>query len=41
MLADAARNGIEALELLKKNKYDVVILDVEMPQLNGIEALKR
>lgn len=35
-----ARNGQDALEKIKTLKPDVVTLDVEMPQLNGLEALK-
>lgn len=35
-----ARNGKDALEKIKKWQPDVVTLDVEMPQLNGLEALK-
>lgn len=37
---DMAKNGQEALELLKKNSYDAVILDVNMPRMNGLELLK-
>ncbi len=37
----AARNGIDLLEKLAKQKPDVITLDVEMPILNGIETLKR
>ncbi len=43
-VADEAKNGLEALELLKKNTYDAVILDVNMPQMDGIgllQALKK
>jgi two-component system chemotaxis response regulator CheB len=36
-----ARNGLEALELLEKFKPDVVTLDVQMPQMNGLECLNR
>ena len=39
-VTDEAVNGLEALELLKKNSYDVVVLDVNMPKMDGIELLK-
>lgn len=35
-----ASNGVEALELVAKNKPDVAVLDISMPKLNGIEATK-
>ncbi len=35
-----ARNGLEALELLKTEKFDAVVLDVNMPKMTGIELLK-
>ena len=38
-VADRASNGEEALELLKKNTYDAVVLDVNMPKMNGIQML--
>jgi CheY-like chemotaxis protein len=31
-------NGIEALELVKDNDYDVILMDIEMPVMSGIEA---
>lgn len=37
---ERATNGLEALELLSKNTYDAVILDVNMPRMNGLELLK-
>ncbi|MFW6249123.1 MAG: ATP-binding protein, partial [Bacteroidota bacterium] len=37
---DIAENGMEAVEKLKTQKYDVVLMDMHMPQLNGIEATK-
>ncbi|HAG53307.1 MAG TPA: chemotaxis response regulator protein-glutamate methylesterase [Alphaproteobacteria bacterium] len=35
-----AENGLEAVELVKSLKPDVVTLDIEMPKMNGLEALK-
>jgi two-component system chemotaxis response regulator CheY len=34
---DIARNGIEAWEKIQNNDYDVVISDVSMPQMDGLE----
>lgn len=36
-----AENGIEAFEEVKRNKYDVVLMDTRMPVLDGIEATKK
>lgn len=38
---DCATNGEEALNLLEKGNYDLVLMDMQMPVLNGIEATKR
>lgn len=35
-----AKDGVEALEFLRKKTYDAVILDVNMPNMNGIQLLK-
>lgn len=37
---DMATNGAEAVMLLRTRPYDVVLLDIMMPQCNGIEVLK-
>jgi len=37
--ADGARNGIEALEKLATRRYEVMLLDLMMPQMNGYEVL--
>ena len=34
-------NGLEALEKVKEKVFDLILMDVHMPELNGIEALKR
>lgn len=36
-----AANGVEALKLLLTEKYDVVLLDISMPEKNGIDTLKQ
>jgi two-component system response regulator (stage 0 sporulation protein F) len=36
-----AYNGKEAMELLKKNKPDIILLDLRMPVMDGIEFLKK
>ncbi|CDR40488.1 CYFA0S05e01068g1_1 [Cyberlindnera fabianii] len=33
-----AQNGLEAFEAVKKNRYDVVLMDVQMPIMGGFEA---
>jgi DNA-binding NarL/FixJ family response regulator len=40
-IAGEAGNGREAVELAQKLKPDVVVMDVAMPELNGIEATRR
>ncbi len=39
--ADFARDGVEALDLLRKNRYDLVITDVGMPGMNGLELAQK
>lgn len=37
---DIACNGYEALEYFKNNTYDILITDIQMPEMNGIEVTK-
>lgn len=36
---DLASNGLEALDKLKKGQFDLVVLDIKMPGMDGIQAL--
>jgi len=35
-----AKNGKEAIELVKENFFDIAILDMHMPVMNGVETLR-
>ncbi len=36
-----ANNGLEALDLFEQNKYDVILMDIQMPKMNGVETISR
>ncbi len=38
---DAAANGIEAISTVKKNHYDLIFMDCQMPEMDGFEATKK
>jgi CheY-like chemotaxis protein len=40
-LVGEASNGLEAIELVRQHRPDVVVMDISMPLMNGIEATRR
>ncbi|MDX2257137.1 MAG: response regulator [Pseudanabaenaceae cyanobacterium bins.39] len=39
--SDRANNGLEALELIKKQNYDLVFMDIQMPIMDGLNACQK
>lgn len=40
LVVDVADNGQKALELARQQRYDLILMDMQMPQLNGLDATR-
>ena len=38
---DIANNGIEALELIMQNNYDLILMDIQMPEMDGVTTTSK
>ncbi|MEQ9468283.1 MAG: response regulator transcription factor [Ekhidna sp.] len=40
VIKDEAENGLDALDLLRENEYDIILTDINMPKMDGLEFMK-
>jgi signal transduction histidine kinase len=38
---NVARNGVEALEMVNRNSFDLILLDIQMPVMDGFQTIKK
>ncbi len=37
----SAKNGLQVLQMLEKNSYDIILMDINMPKMNGMECAQK